>query len=64
MIYQRAGSGGGCNPSTWEVEAGESLWVRGQPGLQELVQGQAPKLQRNPVSKNQKKKRKAKEAKQ
>ena len=23
-----------CNPSTQETEAGESLWVRGQPGLQ------------------------------
>jgi hypothetical protein len=22
------------NSSTWEVEAGGSLWVRGQPGLQ------------------------------
>ena len=25
------------NPSTWEAEAGGSLWVWGQPGLQELV---------------------------
>ena len=25
------------NPSTWEAEASRSLWVRGQPGLQELV---------------------------
>ena len=33
------------------AEAGRSLWVRGQPGLQELVPGQAPKLQKNPVSK-------------
>ena len=28
------------NPSTWEAEAGASLWVWGQPGLQELVPGQ------------------------
>ena len=28
-------------------------WVFSQPGLQELVPGQAPKLQRNPVSRNQ-----------
>ena len=51
------------NPSTWEAEAGGSLWVRGQPGLQELAPAQAPKLQRNPVSKNQKKKKKKKEKK-
>ena len=44
------------NPSTREAEAGVSLWVRGLPGLQELVPGQAPKLQRNNISKNQKKK--------
>ena len=42
------------NPSTQEAEAGESLWVWGQPGLPELVPGQAPKLQRNPVSIHQK----------
>ena len=40
------------NPTTREGEAGGSLWVLGQPGLQELVPGQVPKLQRNPVSKN------------
>ena len=34
------------NPSTREAKAGRSLWVRGQPVLQELVPGQ-----RNPVSK-------------
>ena len=38
------------NPSTREVEAGGSLGVRGQLGLQGLVSGQAPKLQRNLVS--------------
>ena len=43
------------NPSTQEAEAGESLWVQGQPGLQKWVPGQAPKLQRNPVSKKQNK---------
>ena len=38
--------GGGAhafNPSTREAEAGGSLWVRGQSGLQELVPGQEPK---------------------
>lgn len=39
------------NPSTWEAEAG-------QPGLQELVPGQTPKLQRNPVSKTKTKQQK------
>ena len=42
------------NPSTQEAEAVGSLWIRDQPGLQELVPGLAPKLQRNPVSKKQK----------
>ena len=42
------------NPSTWEAETGGSLGVQGQPGLQELVPGQAPKLQRSPVSKKPK----------
>ena len=42
------------NPSTPEAETGGSLGVRGQPGLQELVQGRAPKPQRTPVSKNKK----------
>ena len=41
------------NPSTWEAEASESLLVQGHPGLQELVLGQALKLQRNPASKTQ-----------
>ena len=26
------------NPSTWETEAGGSLWVRGHPGLQSEFQ--------------------------
>jgi hypothetical protein len=26
------------NPSTWEAEAGESLWVQGQLGLQSELQ--------------------------
>ena len=43
------------NPSTQEAEAGGSLWVWGQPGLQELVLGQAPKLQGNPVLKTKNK---------
>ena len=42
------------NFSTWEAEAGGS--VQDQPGLQELVPGQARKPQRNPVSKNKNKK--------
>ena len=29
---------GGLNPSTREAKAGESLWVRGQPGLQSKFQ--------------------------
>ena len=33
------------NPRTCEAEAGRSLWVQDQSGLQELVSGQAPKLQ-------------------
>ena len=37
------------NPSNLEAVVGESLWVWGQPGLQELVSGQAPTLQRIPV---------------
>ena len=43
------------NSSTREAEPGGSLWVRDQPGLQELVPGQVPKLHRNPVSKKEKK---------
>ena len=45
------------NPSTQEAEACWYLWVWDQPGLQELVPGLAPKPQRNPVLKNQKKKK-------
>ena len=39
------------NIRTWEAEIGRSLRVQGQPGLQELGPGQAPKLQSKPVSK-------------
>ena len=46
------------NPSAREAEAGGSLWVWGQPGLQELVLGWVLKPQKNPVSKNQEKKEK------
>ena len=46
------------HPSTQEAEAGGSRWVRGQPGLQVLVTGQAAKLQRNPVLKNKTKQKK------
>ena len=48
------------NPSTWEAKASRSLWVQGQPGLQQLVPGQAPKLQRNPVLKKTKQNKKIK----
>ena len=41
------------NPRTLEAEAGGSLWVWGQPGLQELVLGQPGLTQINPVSKKQ-----------
>ena len=34
------------------------MCVQGQPGLQELVPGQVPKLQRNTDSKKKKKKKK------
>ena len=39
------------NPSTHKAEAGETLMVPGNSSLQELISGQARKLQRNPVSK-------------
>ena len=42
------------NPNYQKAEAGRSLGVQIQPGLQDLVPGKAPKLQRNPVLKNQK----------
>ena len=38
------------NPGTWEAEAGGTLWVQCQPGLQELVPGQAPKQDRETLS--------------
>ena len=41
------------NPTSQEAEAGGSLCVPGEPGLQELAPGQAPKLWRNPVSTKQ-----------
>ena len=39
------------NPSTWEAEAGSSLWVRDQLGLQELIPGQASKTTKKPCLK-------------
>ena len=54
---------GNFNPRTQEGEAGGSLCVPGQSGLQELVPGQAPKIQRNPVSKNKKQTKKLKKIK-
>ena len=42
------------DPSTRGAEASSFLWVRSQPGLQEIVPGQVPKLQKNPVSKKKK----------
>ena len=44
------------NPSTREAEAGGSLGVRRQPGLQELVPGQATKATEKPCLKKTKKK--------
>ena len=46
------------NPSTQEAEAGGALWVRGQPGLQELVPGQGLKATEELCLENQKKKEK------
>ena len=48
------------NPSTWEAEAGESLRVQGQPGLQELVPGQLELLQRDTLSQKRKEKEREK----
>jgi hypothetical protein len=42
------------NPSTWEAEAGRSLLVRGQPGLQRSSRT-ARTAQRKPVLKNKRK---------
>ena len=44
------------NPHTQEAEAGGSLWVWGQPVLQELVPEQEPKATEKPCLENQKKK--------
>ena len=38
------------NPGTQEAEAGESLGIQGQPGLQELVPGQVGVLDRETLS--------------
>ena len=43
------------NLSTREAEAGGSLWVWGQPGLQELVPGQLGLLNRETLSRKTKK---------
>ena len=60
MSSSRAVVAHAFNPSTREAEAGGSLWVRGQPGLQELVPGQAPKITEKPCLKKKKKKKKKK----
>jgi hypothetical protein len=39
------------NPRPWETEAGESLWVWGQPGLQSKSRIAIAVTQRNPVLK-------------
>lgn len=50
-------SSGTCfNSSTLETKSGESPWVQGKPGLQELGSCEAPKLHRIPISKNKTKK--------
>ena len=48
------------NPSTREAEAGGSLWVWGQPGLQELVPGQESKATEKPCLEKSEKKKKLK----
>ena len=48
------------NPSTWEAEVGESLQIRGQPGLQELVAGQSVLLHRETLSQKTKDQNKTK----
>ena len=42
------------NPSIQEAEAGESLWVRGQSGLTELVPGHLGLLHRETLSRETK----------
>ena len=44
------------NPSTWETEAGESLCIRGQPGLQSKCQQRLQSYTENPCLKKTKKK--------
>ena len=41
------------NPSTWEAEAGGSLWVQGQPSLQSVFQNKQTNKQTNKQKKNQ-----------
>ena len=43
------------DPSTWETEAGGSLWVWGQPGLQSKFQDRQSCYTENSVSKKQNK---------
>ena len=40
------------NHNTWDTEAGRSLQVQGQPGLQSESQDSQDYTQRNPVSQN------------
>ena len=54
-MSSQAGVAHAFNPTIWEAQAGGSLWVRGQIGLQDLVPEQVPKVQRNLVLKNQNK---------
>jgi hypothetical protein len=56
------------NPRTWEAEAGGSLWVQGQPGLQNEFQDrqgytekQSPKKEKQEKEKKKKEKEKEKE---
>ena len=44
-------------PPKFYTDANKSVKAGYKPGLQELIPGQAPNLQRNPVLKNQKEKR-------
>ena len=45
------------NPSSWEAEAGGSLSVRGQSGLQSEFKDSQCYYTEKPISKNQKKKK-------
>jgi hypothetical protein len=49
------------SPRTWEAEAGGTLWVWGQPGLQSELQYSQGYIEKNPVLKNQERVRERRE---